>query len=44
VDPVLDPLLFFLVVPGIEPGLPDLWPRTLATRPQRRAVLKIYTL
>jgi hypothetical protein len=24
VDPVPDPLLFFLVVPGIEPGLSDL--------------------
>jgi hypothetical protein len=24
VDPVPDPLLFFLVVPGIEPGPPDL--------------------
>jgi hypothetical protein len=24
VDPVSDPLLLFLVVPGIEPGLPDL--------------------
>jgi hypothetical protein len=30
VDPVPDPLLFFLVVPGIEPG-----PRTLMIRPQR---------
>jgi hypothetical protein len=38
VDPVPDPLLFFLVVPGIEPGPPDLYPRTLATRPQRRSV------
>jgi hypothetical protein len=45
VDPVPDPLLisflFFsppenLVVPGIELGPPDLWPRTLTTRPQRR--------
>jgi hypothetical protein len=35
VDPVPDPLLFFLVVPGIEPGPPDLQPRTLTTRPQR---------
>jgi hypothetical protein len=25
VDPVPDPLLFFLVVPGIEPGPPDLY-------------------
>jgi hypothetical protein len=24
VDPVSDPVLFFLVVPGIEPGPPDL--------------------
>jgi hypothetical protein len=24
VDPLPDPLLFFLVVPGIEPGPPDL--------------------
>jgi hypothetical protein len=37
VDPVPDPLLFSLVVPGIEPGLPDLQPRTLTTRPQRRS-------
>jgi hypothetical protein len=37
VDPVPDPLLFFLVVPGIEPGPPDLKPRTLTTRPQRRS-------
>jgi hypothetical protein len=40
VDPVPDPLLFSfsenLAVPGIEPGPPDLWPRTLTTRPQRR--------
>jgi hypothetical protein len=35
VDPVPDPLLFFLVVPRIEPGPPDLLPRTLTTRPQR---------
>jgi hypothetical protein len=35
--PVTDPLLFFLVVPGIEPGPPDLYPRTLTTRPQRRS-------
>jgi hypothetical protein len=34
VDPVPDPLLFFLVVLGIEPGPPDLYPRTLTTRPQ----------
>jgi hypothetical protein len=34
VDPVPEPLLFF-VVPGIEPGPPDLQPSTLATRPQR---------
>jgi hypothetical protein len=32
VDPVPDPLLF-LVVPGIEPGPPELKPRTLTTRP-----------
>jgi hypothetical protein len=25
-------------VPGIEPGPPDLWPRTLTTRPQRRSL------
>jgi hypothetical protein len=37
VDPVLGPLLFFLVVPGIEPGPPDLLPRTLTTRPQSRS-------
>jgi hypothetical protein len=37
VDPVPDALLFFLVVPGIEPGPPDLYPRTLTTRPQRRS-------
>jgi hypothetical protein len=37
VDPVPDLLLFFLVVPGIEPGPPDLWPRSLTTRPQRRS-------
>jgi hypothetical protein len=37
VDPVPDPLLFFLVVPGIEPGPPDVQPRTLTTRPQRRS-------
>jgi hypothetical protein len=36
VDPVPDPL-FFLVVPRIEPGPPDLQPRTLTTRPQRRS-------
>jgi hypothetical protein len=35
VDPVPDPLLFFLVEPGIEPGPPDPYPRTLTTRPQR---------
>jgi hypothetical protein len=35
VDPISDPLLFFLVVPEIEPGPPDLKPRTLTTRPQR---------
>jgi hypothetical protein len=46
VDPVPDPLLFFRVVPGIEPGPPDLWPRTLTTRPQRRSdyVEIIFTL
>jgi hypothetical protein len=36
VDPVPYPL-FFLVVPRIEPGPPDLYPRTLTTRPQRRS-------
>jgi hypothetical protein len=36
VDPVPYPLIFF-VVPGIEPGPPDLQPRTLTTRPQRRS-------
>jgi hypothetical protein len=35
-------------VPGIEPGPPDLWLRTLTTRTQRRSMvsienLKIYT-
>jgi hypothetical protein len=30
---------FFLVVPGIEPGPPDLWPRILTTRPQRRSYI-----
>jgi hypothetical protein len=38
VDHVPDPLLFFLVVPGIEPGPPDLQPRTLTTRSQRRSL------
>jgi hypothetical protein len=38
VNPVPDPLLFFLVVPGIELGPPDLYPRTLTTRPQRRSL------
>jgi hypothetical protein len=42
VDPVPDPLLFFLVVPGIEPGPPDLQLRTLTTRPQRRSVTKLW--
>jgi hypothetical protein len=28
---------FFLVAPEIEPGPPDLYPRTLTTRPQRRS-------
>jgi hypothetical protein len=37
VDPVPDPLLFFLAVPGIEPRPPDLQPRTLTARPQRRS-------
>jgi hypothetical protein len=37
VNPVPDPLLFFLVVLGIEPGPPYLQPRTLTTRPQRRS-------
>jgi hypothetical protein len=32
------PITFvFLVVPGIEPGPPDLWTRTLTTRLQRRS-------
>jgi hypothetical protein len=39
VDPVPDPLLFFSVLPGIEPGLPDLQPRTVTTRPQRRSFM-----
>jgi hypothetical protein len=26
-------------VPGIEPGPPDLLPRTLTTRPQRRSLI-----
>jgi hypothetical protein len=42
-DPIPDPLLFFLsppppenlVVPGIDPVTPDLYSRTLTTRPQR---------
>jgi hypothetical protein len=43
VVPVLDQLLFFiLVVPGIEPGPLDLWPRTLTTRPQRRSYPSIH--
>jgi hypothetical protein len=37
VDPVPDPLLFSLVVPGIEPGPPDLKARTLTTRPHWRS-------
>jgi hypothetical protein len=37
VDLVPDPLLFFLVVPVIEPGPPELQPRTLTTRPHRRS-------
>jgi hypothetical protein len=36
VDPVPDPLLFFLVMPGIEPGSPDL-AKNLTTKPQRRS-------
>jgi hypothetical protein len=28
---------FFTVVPGIEPGPPDLWLRALTTRPQKRS-------
>jgi hypothetical protein len=28
-----------MVVPGIEPGPPDLYPRTLTTRQQRRSLL-----
>jgi hypothetical protein len=39
VDPVPDPILYFLVVSGIEPGLPDLQSRTLATRPQKRSYI-----
>jgi hypothetical protein len=35
-EPRSRPTTFFLVVPGIEPGPPDLLPRTLTTRPQRR--------
>jgi hypothetical protein len=34
---------FFLVVLGIEPGPPDLWRKTLTTRPQRRSYIYIYT-
>jgi hypothetical protein len=30
---------FFLVVPGIEPRPPDLYPRTLTTKPQKKASL-----
>jgi hypothetical protein len=30
---------FLLVVPGIEPGPPNLQPRTLITRPQRQSLL-----
>jgi hypothetical protein len=42
VDPVPDALLyFFLEVPGIELGPPDMSPRILTTRPQRRSA---YTL
>jgi hypothetical protein len=38
VDPVQDPLLFLsMVVPGIGPRPPDLYPGTLTTRPQRRS-------
>jgi hypothetical protein len=45
VDPVPDPLLFFLlVVLGIEPGPPDLYPRTLTTRPQRRSPTEITSI
>jgi hypothetical protein len=51
VDPVPDPLLFSfffftenLVVPGIEPGPPDLLPRTLTTRPQRRSICTFITV
>jgi hypothetical protein len=36
------PTTFFFVVPGIEPGPPDLQPRTLTTRPQRRSQLRSY--
>jgi hypothetical protein len=40
VDPVPDPLLLRnLVVPGLEPGPLNLWPRTLNTIPQRRSVV-----
>jgi hypothetical protein len=42
VDPVPDPLLF-LLVPGIEPGPPNLQPRTLTTRPQRRSLFGVNT-
>jgi hypothetical protein len=44
VDPVPDPLLFFLVVSGIEPGPSDLQPRTLTTRTQRRSFLTLQVL
>jgi hypothetical protein len=44
VDPVPGPLLFFLVVPGIEPGPPDLQPRTLTTIPQRRSISTNYKI
>jgi hypothetical protein len=39
VDAVQDPLLFFLVVPGIEPGPPN-----LTTRPQRRSGIRLLYL
>jgi hypothetical protein len=42
VDPVPDPLLFFLVVPGIEPGPPDLYPRTLTTEASMYIYIYIY--
>jgi hypothetical protein len=36
VNPVPDPLLFFLVVPGIELGPPDLYPSLIQEEIKRR--------